>query len=122
MLSLFPDALSYWMFAPLILRMVMAIIFVHWSLVTYKNMYNAPTKSGAVVAIFYGVIGIMFFVGIFTQLAALISIIYFGVRIVQKIVAKQFLTDGINYYLVLFAISLSLFLLGAGYFAFDFGL
>ena len=111
--STFPDLLAYWAFAPLILRIVLVIVFAHWAKSSNENIYYR---------IMFGILSLSFLIGIFTQIASLVSLIYFGFRMIEKMMKKQFMTDGVNYYFILFAISASLLLLGAGRLAIDFGL
>jgi uncharacterized membrane protein YphA (DoxX/SURF4 family) len=111
MLSIFPPLLSYSGFAPLLLRLLLGTILVLWA-------YN-HFKSQDKIYILEGVLGTLLILGLATQLAALASTILLGVRIYFKIKRKEFLTDGVNYYLILFVISLGLIVSGAGYLSFD---
>jgi len=111
MLSIFPPLLSYSGFAPMLLRLLLGTILVLWA----YNHFKTKEK----IYILEGVLGALLIIGLATQLAAFVSTILLGVRIYFKIRSKNFLTDGVNYYLVLFVISLGLIVSGAGYLAFD---
>ena len=64
-------------------------------------------------------IGVMFFLGWYTQIAALISIfLSLGVFFLYTRFSSP-LMPGRLFYLLLAAVSLSLFITGAGFFAFD---
>lgn len=111
MFSIFPPLLYLSGFAPLFLRLTLGSVFVLWA---YKRFKTDKIKS-----IPEGLIGICLILGLATQLAALIAAIILGIRLVKKIKEKAFLTDGVNYYLILFIISISLIFTGAGFIAFD---
>lgn len=115
MLSTFPILLSYQGFAPLLLRLTLAGIYIYWA---YKNIKGAEKKNIG-MGIVEGLIGISLFIGFLTQISALISIIILIARLFKKIQAKAFLTDGVNYYLILLIISISILISGAGFIAFD---
>ena len=76
---------------------------------------NKEIVGGIIEAI----IGVFLIVGFLTQLVALISVVILFIHIIAKIKKKEFLTDGVNYYLILLFISLALLLTGAGFIAFD---
>ncbi len=116
MLSIFPSLLVFQIFSPLLLRLTLGIIFTYWA---YKRFRSHDEKNDIALGVLELVIGIMFILGLYTQVAALISLIIFLVYIIYKIKNHQFLTDGVNYYLILLIISLSLLLTGPGIWAFD---
>jgi len=111
MFSIFPPLLSYSGFAPLLLRLTLGAVLVVWA---YKN-YKTDIK----LSVLEGILGALLILGLFTQLASLATAILLGIRLFSKIKAKTFLTDGVNYYLILFIISICLIITGAGYLAFD---
>lgn len=116
MLSIFPDLLSYQMFAPLLIRLTLGIIFIHW---TYKTLRSRPDTNKKMVAIVEGVAGLLLVIGLWTQVAALVIAIDLVIRLYGKYQTKSLLTDGINYYLVLLVLAVSLLFTGAGFVAFD---
>ena len=120
MLSLFPYLLSFQMLSPFILRLVLGVIFIFWA---YKK-FNKVTKDSKdkTFVVLDIIIGLLLIIGLYTQLAALIALVLLGIHIILKIRHKAFLTDGVNYYLVLFIISLSLLFTGPGAFALDYPL
>ncbi len=111
MFSIFPPLLSFSSLAPLLLRITLGLVFIFWSINKFKNE--------KVVSILEGIIGATLFIGFATQLVALIAAIILGYKLVRKILAKSFFTDGVNYYFILFIISVSLIVTGAGFIAFD---
>ena len=117
MLSLFPSLLTYILFAPLFLRLILGVTLIYFS--RQQLSIKAGTTYHKLAGLIEGLCGALLIIGLFTQGAALVVAIILGARLVQKIRAKAFLTDGINYYLVLFIIALSLLVTGAGAIAFD---
>ena len=116
MLSIFPDALAFQGFAPMLLRLVLGAVMFFWG---YTKLRQKGNKKEVAFGAIDGVVGIFLIVGILTQVASLIAVIILGGRLWKKIEQKAFLTDGVNYYLILLVIALSLILTGPGYFAFD---
>ncbi len=114
MFSLLPSLLTFESFAPFLLRLTLGAILTLWA-------YKAYKRDGKIKAMFVleGLVGILLILGLFTQLAALISTVIFGKKLFDKIKAKAFMTDGVNYYFLLFIISISLIFTGAGFIAFD---
>ena len=66
-----------------------------------------------------GVAGILMLIGLWTQGAALVIIVDLIIRLVAKIKSRSFLTDGVNYYLFMLVIAISLLLTGPGILSFD---
>ncbi|MDQ5893084.1 MAG: hypothetical protein QG640_94 [Patescibacteria group bacterium] len=116
MLSIFPSLLAFEGFAPLLLRLTIGAVFALWAYGKLKKRISSQDISFGVVE---AIIALGLILGVYTQLAALAAAIILGFRLIQKIQQKAFLTDGVNYYLILFIISLTLLLTGPGFFAFD---
>lgn len=116
MFSIFPSLLGFESFAPVLLRLVLGSIFIYWG---YSNVKKRGDKNAIAIGCGEILVGVLFVIGLFTQLVALISLIVFAVKIYKKISSKQFLTDGVNYYLILLIISLCLLFTGPGFIAFD---
>jgi uncharacterized membrane protein YphA (DoxX/SURF4 family) len=119
MLSIFPSLLSYEGLAPLIIRFILGITLLHFG---YLKTIDKGRSSGSNTRV-YGVLeiatAVFLIIGLYTQLAALINIIILLIKTGNKIADNKFLTDGINYYLLLLAMALSLLFSGAGFLAFD---
>jgi uncharacterized membrane protein YphA (DoxX/SURF4 family) len=64
-------------------------------------------------------ISIFLIIGLFTQVAALLNALILVIKLGHKVRDKAFLTDGINYYLLLLVMAISLVLTGPGVLAFD---
>lgn len=65
------------------------------------------------------VIGVLFFIGLYTQIAALLSMVYSFKFIILHEKLKHPLIPEQKFFILLFVTSLSLFITGAGLFAFD---
>ena len=117
MLSLFPTLLAYERLSPLLIRLTLGIILIYWA---YKGLRDAKQTSGKkALDIVEGLVGILLIIGLWTQAAAALAALGFLVCLIGKIRDKAFLTGGVNYVLILFILSLSLMLTGAGFWAFD---
>ena len=117
--SLFPYLLSYQQVAPFILRVVLGITLAWFG---YKKIQQRGTSSGS-NSVIYGtveiIIAMFLIIGLYTQLAALLNALILIIKIGFKIRDKAFLTDGVNYYVLLLAMALSVVFLGAGIWSFD---
>lgn len=117
--SLFPYLLTYEQLAPFILRVVLGITLAYFG---YKKIKKQGSSSGS-NSVIYGAVEIIIaaflVIGLFTQLAALINAVILVIKIGYKIRDKAFLTDGINYYILLLAMAIAVALSGAGFLAFD---
>ncbi|MCX6719041.1 MAG: hypothetical protein NTZ38_01550 [Candidatus Taylorbacteria bacterium] len=117
MLSTFPTLFSYQELAPFLLRITLGVIFLFWA---YKAIRKADsTRNQKIVAAIEFIIGLLLIVGMRVQVAAHIAIIDLIVRLIERAKNKAFLTDGVNYYLILLVMALSLMVLGAGWWGFD---
>ena len=117
MLSLFPTLLSWDQVSPFLIRIVLGAIFLHWA---YKAMKHRPVSANKkAVALIEFVTGTLLIIGLWTQAAAIAAGLNLIVRLVERIQKKAFLTDGVNYYLILFVLALSLLVTGPGIWAKD---
>ena len=117
MLSAFPTLLSYNQLSPLLIRVVLGAIFVFWAYKTLRHFDSKMDKKA--VALIEGIAGILLIIGLWTQVAALVIAVDLLVRLILKVMKKSFLTDGVNYYMVLLIMAVSLIVTGAGWIAFD---
>ncbi len=128
--SLFPQALAFNAFGPLVLRLVLGVVFiVHGYPKLFKNFSQTasffdsigirPAKFWVLVVgvtEFFGGIALIF--GFATQLAALLIAINMAVATV-KVKIKQGFVGGYEFDLVLLVVALALVVLGPGAFALD---
>jgi uncharacterized membrane protein YphA (DoxX/SURF4 family) len=117
MLSLFPSLLSWSQVSPVILRITLGCVFVYWAYTAIRSKNISTTEH--VFGYIEGVVGLLLIAGLWAQGAALVACIKLIGCIIGKIRKGAFLTNGVNYYLILLAIALSILLTGAGFVAFD---
>ena len=117
MLSIFPTLLSFTRLAPFMIRLALGLVFVFWAYKSYKGT-KSSSKSKTIGTV-EGIAGILLVIGMWTQLAALYAVIDLLVRLFDRFKNKAFLTDGVNYYLLLLVMALTLLVTGAGFLAFD---
>ena len=119
-LSVFPYLLSYQQVSPVLIRLTLAGILIFWAIKGLRD----PKQSNQMklLDVLEGLLGIMLVIGLWTQVAALILVVGFLVCIVGQVKNKKFLTNGVNYMLILLILALSLLFTGPGIFAFDYPL
>ena len=120
MISMFPSLLAWDQLSPLLIRLTLGITLAFFG---YRKIMSRGQSSGSNSTIYGGLeilVSIFLIIGLFTQLAALINAIILVIKLGFKAANKQLLTDGINYYILLFVMCLSLLVTGAGLFAFDY--
>lgn len=117
MLSIFPSLLSYEQLSPFLIRITLGAILIFWA---YRGLRDqgasSVKKSGNVLE---AIIGLLIVIGLWTQAAASIAAIGLLVCLIGKLKDRAFLSDGVNYTLILFVLAISLLVTGAGWFAFD---
>lgn len=116
MLSLFPSLFTYSLLAPFFLRLVLGAVMIFFAFKNIQKRQQITVTFGVIQAL----CGVLLIIGLLTQLAALVLIIIFGLLLVKQITKKAFLSDGVNYNILLFIIALSLLFTGPGLFAFDY--
>lgn len=131
MLNIFPDLLTYSLIGPFILRVSLGLLFLNLGYLCltsekgrWQNVFEIlrarPTELWTKVL---GVLeiagGILLVVGLFTQGSALfftlLSLAELRIEYREPVILKR----NIIFYMLVFAISLSLVFTGAGFFAFD---
>ena len=119
MLATIPSLLTYQMAGPLVIRLVLGITLFYFG---YKKVRGTGDSSGS-NAFTYGIveifIAIFLVIGLFTQIAALLNIIILVIKLGFKAKSKLLLSDGVNYYILLLAMAVSLVFTGPGFLAFD---
>lgn len=131
MLNTFPSLLDYSWYAPLILRVVLGIILIDLGVLKFKSeraswittLSAYRLKPAAFFVSVYGAIeiigGALLVIGLFTQVAALVFVILSAIECYTEFTEGNVLKRDIVFYVLLFAIALSLLLTGAGAFARD---
>lgn len=115
MVSLFPSLLTWSELSPFLIRLTLGAILAYWS---YKHLKSSVTQTRS-IAVVEGITGILLIIGLWVQLASLVAIIDLVIRLIGKIRSKAFLSDGINYYLILLVLAISLLITGPGFFSID---
>lgn len=130
MLNPFPDLLAFSFFAPLFLRATVGIIFMQFGFRKIARMKHTAAFFERINVIpgwffvwFFGLIeiigGIMLFLGVFTQIAALVlAFIIIGAFFLKRKYPTALSHDK-SYYILLAVTTFSLIFLGAGAFAID---
>lgn len=114
MLNPFPELLIYSTLAPFILRVVLGFIYLDLGILNFKK--SGYTKLLGVVEVAGA---IMLFLGMYTQIAALLFVIIGGASLYVEYKDADLLKRDIVFYLLVLAISISLLLSGAGAYAKD---
>lgn len=130
-LNVFPDLLTYGLLAPFILRVFLGLVLVYFSYLKFFSeraekaafFESVGMRPGSVFSSAVGAAeftgGVMLVVGFYTQIAALVAALIMLAATFIKWRHPQSLRNDIEFYILLFAISLSLVFSGAGFFAFD---
>jgi putative oxidoreductase len=131
MLNPFPDLLNYALLAPFILRAVVGLIFLDLGFLKFKAEKQRWLASFETLGLrpadffvpLYGALqivgGLLLILGLYTQVAALFFVLSTGAELFVETRAQSVLKRDYTFYLLLFVISISLLLTGAGAFAFD---
>lgn len=132
MLNTFPELLNYSLLSPTLLRWVLAFVLITTAVEILK-----PSKRALFAAYFsskdyplanflpwkFGIaqiiLGVFFFFGMFTQIAALISVYTLFALFFIENRAERILPHTSAFYLLMIVIALSLLFTGAGAFAVD---
>lgn len=114
--SIFPQLLTYSLIAPLIIRITLGIIFLHFGISKMRHPIASVSKGLGVLEI---ILGILLIIGLFTQAAALLAAVIMAIQLLNKVRTKRFLTDGINYYFILLVMAVALLFTGVGYLGID---
>ena len=131
MLNPFPDLLMYSFIAPFILRVLLGLIFIDlgvlklrdekagW-LASFETLGLRPADLFvSIYALLQIVGGLLLLIGLWTQVAALAFAIFSGIELYVEWKARDILKRDMVFYLLIFTISLSLLLTGAGKYAID---
>lgn len=131
MLNTFPELLSFSLISPLILRVVLGMIFLNLGYLKLGREKEAwirfldisrirPASFWLKIVAFIQIIGgLMLVAGFYTQVAALVFSVITLLEIYVENREPILLSRNFVFYLLLFVISLSLLLSGAGIFAVD---
>jgi hypothetical protein len=122
MLSPFPELLSWSWYVPLLFRPFLALYLINLGYGFALKGDAAPGGDKVVWAIFGGMlilIGALFFIGLFVQIAGAIGFSLAMTALALKKHRPMLVPESRMYYLLVGLVSLSLVFLGAGPFAYD---
>ncbi|MDP3735461.1 MAG: DoxX family membrane protein [bacterium] len=131
MLNPFPDLLDFALVAPALLRLTAGLIFLNLGVLKLhrergrwmRSLTALRLKPARGLLILFAAIeivgGALLLTGLLTQVAALVLALFLLAELVIELLAPDALARTLPFYLLLFAISLSLLFSGAGFFAFD---
>lgn len=130
-LNPFPDLLTYSQMGPFILRLVLGLVFLDLGLLKLRSekdrwiasfdaLHLKPAKHFvSIVGIVDIVGGLMLMIGLYTQVAALVFVVFTGIEIYIEWKDARILKRDTAFYILTMAIAASLLLTGAGAFALD---
>ncbi len=133
-LNAFPDLLTYGILSPFILRIVLGFIAMDLGLLKlgkenhvwvelFQTINFQPSRLFVKLLAGIEIIGgIMLVLGSYTQITAIVFSIVFFCETVLEYREESLETRSLPFYIMMFAISLSLIFSGAGAFALDIGL
>jgi uncharacterized membrane protein YphA (DoxX/SURF4 family) len=131
MLSLFPSLLNYSLLSPFILRVVLGLIVLDLGVLKFRSERKRWISSFDTLGLrpadlfvtLYALLqiigGLLLLIGLWTQGAALAFVIFTGIELYIEWSAKEVLKRDLVFYILLFVISLSILLTGAGAYALD---
>lgn len=131
MLNPFPELLTYSMLAPFILRVIVGLVFIDLGILIFKGekqrwvisfkalQIPKPEIGVKILGVLEIVCGAIIFVGLYTQIGALILAVLTLIEGYLEYRDPSILKRSLLFYVMLCAILLSLLFSGAGAFAFD---
>jgi uncharacterized membrane protein YphA (DoxX/SURF4 family) len=119
MLSLFPSLLTYDQIGPTIIRLVLGITLAYFGYLKVMKRGQSSGSNSVIYGVVEIIIALFLIIGLYTQLAAMLNAVILVIKLIAKARDKALLTDGINYYILLLAMAISLIFMGPGVFAFD---
>lgn len=131
MLNPFPELLTYSLLGPFVLRVVIGFIFIDLGVLKFKSekerwlaSFEALNLRPADLLLpLYALLqiagGVLLVIGLWTQVAALAFVVFSGIELYIEWQAREVLKRDIVFYILIFVISLSLLLTGAGAYAID---
>src|SRR3989338_3494927 len=131
MLNPFPELLMYSLLGPLILRVLLGLIFIDLGFLKFRSekerwfasFETLGLRPASLFVSLYALLkiigGLLLVVGLWTQVAALAFVIFTGIELYIEWQAREILKRDLVFYALIFVISLSLLLTGAGAYAVD---
>ena len=131
MLSTFPELFTYALVAPFVLRIVLGGYFIlqgarrrkaddglAWDAL-WVNVKIGSLPVAPILAKIQIVIGVLLFIGLYTQIATILAIIFVGLEWRKRTKSSRLSFQELWMTIMVAAIAVSLLFLGAGFLAFD---
>lgn len=112
LLSTFPALLTFGILAPFLLRITVAVFIAYLGWERYKKEFKW-------LSVLYFILGILLFLGLYTQVSAILSIILISADYFLDKGNQTFSKEKRMLFIVVKVILLSLLVTGPGLFAFD---
>ena len=130
MLNTFPTLLDFGLLAPFLIRIVAGLIFIDLGIFKltrerkqWTGLFRTFLRAGAglvnVLALVEIVGGLLLIIGMFTQVSALALGLLTFVNLNLEFKNPAFVRRDFTFYVMLFAMTMSLLFTGAGFFAYD---
>ena len=131
MLNPFPELLMYSLLGPFILRVLLGLIFIDLGLLKFRSEKERWLASFETLGLrptdlflpLYALLqivgGLLLLIGLWTQVAALAFVIFTSIELYIEWKAREILKRDMVFYILIFTVSLSLLLTGAGAYAID---
>lgn len=130
MLSTFPELFTYGLIAPFMLRVALGTFFVlqgirrrKQDIISWNNLWNGvkigSLQVGPILAKIQIVLGIFLFVGLYTQISAILAIVFIAVEWFKRHKVSRLSFAEMWTPIFVLVIAGSLLFLGAGLLAFD---
>jgi uncharacterized membrane protein YphA (DoxX/SURF4 family) len=123
MVTLFPELLNYSFYAPFLIRVVLGMFALYYGFSKFKNTAESAETSASfdLNYLLRGIIiiaGALVFIGLFTQLAALVLAVIFLILLFSKNYISKYQVNEAEL-ILLTTMAISMMLLPAGRIAFD---
>ena len=131
MLNPFPELLMYSLLGPFVLRVLVGLIFLDLGLLKFRSEKERWVASFETLGLrpadlfvpLYAMLqvagGILLLIGLWTQVAAMVLAAFTGIELYVEWQARDILKRDMVFYVLIFTISLSIVLTGAGAYAID---
>ena len=118
-LALFPSLLAYGSISPLVIRVVLGITLLFFGVKKIRGMGDSVGSNSRTYGVAEVMVAVCLIIGLFTQLAAILNAVILVLKLGFKYREKKFLSTGVNYYMLLLAMALSLIFSGSGLWSLD---
>ena len=114
-----PGLLVYHDIGPLVIRLIVGVTLLYFGFKKVKHHSDSSGSTSPQYGIVEILVALTFILGVFTQLAAILNIIILVIKLGFKWREGKLFKDGVNYYVLLLAMVVSLLFTGPGAYALD---